>query len=304
MHDEVPETGMEANPGRAKEADAEATAGPNASSPPDPSVSEVTTNGSVVSPGPGTSDAGATREVHPSGDEPEGERSQSPRGIALILSMSGLLLSIFALIVSFVTAYSTILRQVDSIKIVAESTTTIAISQSRKLSIVSRPYFSFINSGNRNIEISNLNFMFIKANASNATDESICRTANLAFPADLRLALNFTFEPFEVRNGEIVVKKFDFVIDENFTRERGDGEDMLRYTVADSPFKVGEFIVACVRISIRTPSAVKQDIPLPFYHKELKELPTTSADPVQYFPAWQQPVSIYREVYIKYLDAD
>jgi hypothetical protein len=172
-------------------------------------------------------------------------------------------ISVLALLVSGMTAYFTVARQADDLRVVIERTPAVFLTE-KKLSILSDQQLTFINSGNRPVAVTGITLV--------VSPTGLDKTC--VHPDEL-FSLNYEVEPFVVKSGEITIKKMAFrkgswwTFEEQFFDVPGGGSAKVS-TRPD--MNEGDSVNACFKFRLATPDSYSEEVELLLFTHKLKNL--------------------------------
>jgi hypothetical protein len=167
----------------------------------------------------------------------------------------GMVTGLVGLVISGGTAFLTIVRQVDDVRVLIGDPPVVYISNSGKtLESNGEQELTFMNAGNRNAAISNIKGLVIPLDNSEG-ELPKCKKEEA-------LPISFKPDSFVIKPGEVIVSKV--VLQEGFWKKKKTGDEY----VADNTFfnfKRGAVFMACLSVSVATPDAFYRDKLIPAF---------------------------------------
>lgn len=162
-------------------------------------------------------------------------------------------LSILALTVSLGSTYFTIFRETDDLRVIINVLPMLSEKDNRT-TLYDDQDLTFINSGNRAAAVTRV-ALFVSKPLSQE-DQNACTSIQM----HTVFVVEYAFEPFVLRPGEIMVRKL--------TLPRPDGKYMHEVKSAGrgkavaggEPITAGEIVRACVRFTIATPDNFADEV--------------------------------------------
>lgn len=186
-------------------------------------------------------------------------------------------IALVALLISGATAYFSILQPTDDVRIVASSQPIVVFDDKRTLGLAGPQQITFINSGNRDVAVTDITLTVMRLDAKPVTNSQCSQLRNYQVAN-----LVYDFEPFIVTPGKIAIKKFDATkFDQtNLPQWKTDKVDSSRkYLVSPSNIDKGDVVVTCLRISMTTPDTIVSDVYAPKHYVTIDDFPSENPSP-------------------------